>query len=370
MSDASLRETVHGGLNLAQFAELSALARLSSASFQEALAERELSEDGWNAARDAWNGAIEDGLERGDDGLVVAFAEALAEAKERLRRTPPEPPSSRRGRASTASTPAPMPLPTATQVSPPELLSITDAPPNPAFVPVSANVPASAHVPPILSAEAEKPRLDITAKLPLQGIIARILPFQPASAASQLASPTSPGASASAPAAATSPHPAAPSGAGPAEPAKLKPVSSSLGGTAELVMPRVLPKPLPFASPSATAPQASASSQGSASSTAPPPQPSAAAPSPSSPPGAAAASTPRLTPEQYASLTAELAVRPHRAAEVRARYFVATEAAWDALQAEWRQHMDADPRLKQRITELVAHYRTWLERSGGGSKER
>ncbi len=134
---------------------------------------------------------------------------------------------------------------------------------------------------------------------------------------------------------------------------KLNPVSSSLGGTAELVMPRVLPKPLPFAAREAS-----------------PSSPPAREVSSSSPPGAAAASIPRLTPEQYASLTAELAVRPHRAAEVRARYFVGNEAAWDALQVEWRQRTSADPHLAQRITELVAHYRSWLERSGGGPKER
>jgi hypothetical protein len=291
MSDAPLREIVHGDLTLAQFAELSALARSSSPPFQDSLAARGMSEEDWSAARTAWNRAIEAEIERGDDGLVVAFAEALAEAKERLRREPPET-GSRRESVLPKGPPAPFPLASASRASPPELLSITEAPPNPAFVPASAHVAppapvtapapaaASGHVPQLPRVEAESPRLDVTAKLPLQEIIARILPFQPAS---------------------SSPAPA---------------------------------------------PQSPAS------------------------PVASAAPIPRLTPEQYASLTAELAVRPHRADEVRARYFVANKPAWDALQSEWRQRMNADPRLKQRIDELVLHYRSWLESAGGGPKDR
>lgn len=353
MPDAPLREIVHGGLTLTQFAELSALARLASPSFEDALDARGLDEGGWNAARAAWNRAIEADLERADDGLVVAFADALAEAKERLRRGPLDPAAARPDRDS-AAPPASAPEP---EPEPIELAPIQSAPPNPAFV------PALAHAPAISSAEPEKQRLDVTAKLPLQSILSRILPFQPAPAAPAPAASGSPGAPGSPASPAAS---ASSSAAAPAEPAKLQPVSSSLGGTAELVIPRVLPKPLPFAprdsapeiaaaAPPAVAPPAPAGPRSAAASDAPPP---------------AAGSTPRLTPEQYASLTAELAVRPDRSADVRARYFVAQEPAWSALQSEWQQRMKADPRLRQRITELVAHYRTWFERAGGGSSDR
>jgi hypothetical protein len=334
MPDAPLREIVHCGLTLTQFAELSALSRVASPSFQDALDARGLDEEGWDAARAAWNRAIEADLDRSDEGLVVAFADALAEAKERLRRDPPERPDSD-SMAPPASAPEPEPI---------ELAPLQSAPLNPAFVPPAALMPAIASAPPT------RQRLDVTAKLPLQAIISRILPFQPPPAASvaSVGPSAAPAASASppvVPGSAESPAASASAPPAPAEPLKLQPVSPSLGGTAELVIPRVLPKPLPFAPRDST------------------PEPAAAA-------KPAAGSTPRLSPEQYASLTAELAARPDRSAEVRARYFVAKEPAWSALQSEWQQRMTADPRLRQRIAELVAHYRTWFERAGGGPSDR
>lgn len=329
-------EIVHGGMTLAEVAELSALARLAEPPFHEVLAARGLSNEAWNDARTAWNRAIEEELERGGDGLVVAFAEALAEAKERFRREPPSlgdrqsrvGPSSERGVEQASF----------------QRAGVSGPHDGPIFGRPSYEKAGVDRPPPTLEApkvgfiDHELPELESTAKVPIVGIPQRIMPFQ--------APP--PGCTA-----------LAPSPAPPPETAKAgSPRGAGLGSTAQLSVPRVLPKPLPF-KPHETAPAAAPAQPNTASSSAPAAQ--AAAPAQ---PGAAQ-SAPRLTPEQYASLTAELAERPDRAAEVRARYFVAQEAAWTALQAEWQQRMMADPRLRQRITDLVAHYRAWHKRAGG-----
>lgn len=355
-------EIVHGGMTLAQVAELSAIARLASPPFHEVLLARGLSNEAWSDARTAWNKAIEEELERGGDGLVVAFAEALAEAKERVRRDPPtlgdrppgEGPSSERGvaqasfqRAGVAPThdapifgrPSYEKAHAVARLDPGAPASTRNAPRlDPGLSVPSHNVAAldrSAPVEPprVAYLDEELPELGATAKVPIQSVPQRILPFQ---------SPP-PGQPTSSDSAPPSPAP---------DPSRAR--SASLGSTAPLSVPRVLPKPLPFKGnePPASPPPAAK------------PGPSAQSNTPSPHP-AAAQLAPRLTTEQYASLTAELSERPERAGEIRARYFVAQEAAWTALQAEWQQRMMADPRLRQRITELVAHYRGWHKRAGG-----
>ena len=139
MPDAPLREIVHCGLTLTQFAELSALSRVASPSFQDALDARGLDEEGWDAARAAWNRAIEADLDRSDEGLVVAFADALAEAKERLRRGDPPP------RAERSMTVPDAPLAGAAVTAPPLPARAVHA--------ALADLPADAP-PPIVSASA------------------------------------------------------------------------------------------------------------------------------------------------------------------------------------------------------------------------
>lgn len=67
-----------------------------------------------------------------------------------------------------------------------------------------------------------------------------------------------------------------------------------------------------------------------------------------------------LTIEQYASLTAELAVRPDRAATLR-RYGV-DENTFEILGEAWRRKLQADPPEQQRFSQLVESYRAWLGR--------
>jgi hypothetical protein len=82
MADANIEDARREGLTLVRFAEISALVRhLAALPLHETLATQGLEEAGWRAAQSAWNRAIEEDLERGDDALVLAFADALAAGK-------------------------------------------------------------------------------------------------------------------------------------------------------------------------------------------------------------------------------------------------------------------------------------------------
>lgn len=384
MSDAKIAGTAHGGITLARFAELSALVR-AARPLREILAEHGLSDGEWRTVQSAWNRAIEEELERGDDTLVVAFADALAEAKERLRRAPadgsgaaPFDPDGPTPLPTSVAAPAPLSAPgsrppsavspwargIASPLPPSPLAAAAPSPfassPPPSLVPSSAPSPF-APPPPLAAAapaaEGERPELNETSHLPLRAFVAaKVLPFE-AGAAPPQASRSE----------AATPAPTITS----AEPAKQR--SFSLGGTADLVIPRVLPKPLPFSGAETTAidmPVPLSPAPVAPETKSPAPRPATlisgrdpglqAAPAP-----AAAASAPRLTIEQFASLTAERAEHPERDAQIRARYFVAQEGSWAALQREWQQRMEADPNLRLRVQDLVIHYRKWLQRTGG-----
>jgi len=73
---------------------------------------------------------------------------------------------------------------------------------------------------------------------------------------------------------------------------------------------------------------------------------------------------PRLTLEQFASLTAELALarRPH--AETTARYGL-SEAAHHEESVLWQQRFAAYPADHARFVALCQHYRGWLEQQRG-----
>lgn len=67
-----------------------------------------------------------------------------------------------------------------------------------------------------------------------------------------------------------------------------------------------------------------------------------------------------LTLRQYASLCAELACWPSRAAEILQRYQVPGEAARAALDAFWSRERAARPELRAAFDEDVARYTAWL----------
>jgi hypothetical protein len=101
---------------------------------------------------------------------------------------------------------------------------------------------------------------------------------------------------------------------------------------------------------------------------APAPQPSRPAsgaglpfqpPSPTKGPGPAG---PRLTLEQFASLTAEIAVTPHNAAQIRARY--GFDEAGHAVEAEaHNRRFTADKALYGRYLELFQRFRDYVARA-------
>jgi hypothetical protein len=68
-----------------------------------------------------------------------------------------------------------------------------------------------------------------------------------------------------------------------------------------------------------------------------------------------------LTLEQFASLTAEIATSPERAAETRAKYGLPTEQAHRALSALWQQRFAENGALQERYLRLVSEYRAWLQ---------
>jgi uncharacterized protein YjbI with pentapeptide repeats len=67
-----------------------------------------------------------------------------------------------------------------------------------------------------------------------------------------------------------------------------------------------------------------------------------------------ASSLPGLTLEQYALLYIELWREPARAAEIRARYGVANEAAWASLHSSWQERFNQDSALRQRWSDYIA----------------
>jgi|SRR6185437_13537440 len=69
---------------------------------------------------------------------------------------------------------------------------------------------------------------------------------------------------------------------------------------------------------------------------------------------------PQMPLRSYASLHAELAVFPHRAADVRKKYAVADETMQAALDRDWQARFDAYPETKAEWQRLVAGYQTWL----------
>ncbi|MFT3769183.1 MAG: hypothetical protein QM820_27405 [Minicystis sp.] len=167
--------------------------------------------------------------------------------------------------------------------------------------------------------------------------------------------------------------PATPPAAKPA----VAPVDPSLSGTvAGVISPFAAgATPLPF-QPSAAAPARPAGPQASGGlpfqasaskrpSEAPPAGSPAARPSPSAAdhaPAAAPAPATRLTLEQFASLTAEIAVSPQAAAQIRARYGF-DEAGYRAEAEAHRQRFHADKALHNRYLELFQSYRDYVARS-------
>jgi hypothetical protein len=93
----------------------------------------------------------------------------------------------------------------------------------------------------------------------------------------------------------------------------------------------------------------------------------AAAPAPPQPAGLAVpavlgASSSRLTLEQYASLSAEIAISPGTSAAVRARYGL-DENAYVAETGFWQRRFSSDKELFIRYSALYQSYREWFSRS-------
>jgi hypothetical protein len=86
----------------------------------------------------------------------------------------------------------------------------------------------------------------------------------------------------------------------------------------------------------------------------------AATPAPAAP---AAPRATRFTLEQFASLSAEIAVAPPAVAQVRGRYGL-DEASHRAEAEEWGRRFAADKELFARYGALFQSYRDWLARSG------
>ncbi len=76
-------------------------------------------------------------------------------------------------------------------------------------------------------------------------------------------------------------------------------------------------------------------------------------------------STLELTLEQYASLSAELAIHPENKAEVRARYFVSSDEALSRLDTLWKHRFAGDPSLASRWRQLYDEYHRWLNQQRG-----
>ncbi len=77
---------------------------------------------------------------------------------------------------------------------------------------------------------------------------------------------------------------------------------------------------------------------------------------------APATEIPELTLEQYASLRAELAVRPETAQDTLQRYRLSPTAA-NRLDERWSKRLVAEPPLQSRYDELISHYKGWLQKN-------
>lgn len=73
---------------------------------------------------------------------------------------------------------------------------------------------------------------------------------------------------------------------------------------------------------------------------------------------AAAAPTPQLTPEQYASFYAERELYPNHVAQISAKYGVSDPGPLDQ---HFQQQLGSDPAAKQRFDQAYAQYKAWLQ---------
>jgi len=71
---------------------------------------------------------------------------------------------------------------------------------------------------------------------------------------------------------------------------------------------------------------------------------------------------PRMPLQTHASLCAELAVFPEKAAEILRKYNVSSDAAHAALEHEWRTRLDAHPDTKVTWDQAFSTYSEWLRR--------
>jgi hypothetical protein len=76
----------------------------------------------------------------------------------------------------------------------------------------------------------------------------------------------------------------------------------------------------------------------------------------------APAGIPELTPQQYASLRAELELEPANTAAILERYRLRNAADRAALEAHWRERFDADPVLRMTFARAYGEYVAWLKR--------
>ncbi|MFO0619489.1 MAG: hypothetical protein U0414_43275 [Polyangiaceae bacterium] len=115
--------------------------------------------------------------------------------------------------------------------------------------------------------------------------------------------------------------------------------------------PSVAPQPAPMRAPASVVPAPSTA------------QPSTAQPpiAPPPPPDAVAAATKIFSIQQFASLTAEIAVNPERIAEIRSRYGV-SEAQHKAESQRWTEEFATNTELRQRYFGLVQTYREYLQK--------
>jgi hypothetical protein len=342
------------GVSLARYAEISAELRvLGRERTAEILSRAGLRPDDWEQADASWKAALDGDLD-GKAGLLLAFTARFSATRRRLASAPagdtqttaqapaarPEPEPEAAVHEAEASLPTylhgqgskpPGPSPTLG-------LGLADAPPN-LLAPLLES-PAS-----IPSAASPGRSLAATEELDVHAIVSRILPFDPGKSAP-------------------------PTGAATAPASKAKPS----GATVELVMPKdLVPEPASVASgPPARAPAALVQTADLdihhivsklmpfGAKPAPTPEPARAAPAP--PTGAP--DFRELTLEQYASLTAEIATTPERAAPTCARYGVPTEQAYRALHALWERRFAEDATLQERWVRLVGEYRAWLQQQG------
>lgn len=77
-------------------------------------------------------------------------------------------------------------------------------------------------------------------------------------------------------------------------------------------------------------------------------------------PPAQSVAVPQMQLQTYASLGAELAVYPEKAAEILPKYGVASEPIKAALDREWRARFAADPETLREWHKLFSEFREWL----------